>query len=117
MKGRVRPAVFQILLGVCGMVLLIACANVANLLLARAVSRRRTKQPSASRWEPAGPQIIGQALIESILLAGPLEGFAGPRRRRKWPGSFLCLLWPSAGSHYIPISTLPSPPGPRVSLF
>jgi predicted permease len=95
----------RILLGVCGMVLLIACANVANLLLARAASRRGQTALrlaiGASRR-----QIIGQALIEAILLAvaGGIAGLAVAVVAGR-----LLLALAFRGSHFIPISTLPSP--------
>ncbi len=94
----------QILLAVCGMVLLIACANVANLLLARAVNRRA--QTAVRLAIGATPrEIIMQALTESVLLA-VLGGIAGLIVAMGAAQLLLSLAFHSA--HFLPISTAPS---------
>ena len=94
----------QILLSVCGLVLLIACSNVANLLLARGVARRG--QTAVRLAVGATPrQIVVQALTESVLLAigGGIVGLVVAMAAAR-----LLLVLAFHNSHFLPISTAPS---------
>ena len=94
----------QILLSVCGLVLLVACANVANLLLARAVSRRAQ---TALRMAIGATrrQVISQALTESVLLA-IAGGIIGLIIAVVAARLLLALAFRSA--NFLPISAMPS---------
>jgi predicted permease len=96
----------QILLAVCGLVLLIACANVANLLIARGMSRR-TQTAVRLAIGASRARLVRQALVESVLLAvaGGAIGLAVAYGAEK---ILIALAFHQAT--YLPFQTTPSLP-------
>ncbi len=103
MKDQYGPSL-RILLAICGLVLVMACANVANLLLARAVARRAQ---TAVRLALGATRrrIVGEALAEGMLLAAA-GGAAGLLVAVAAARLLVALVFQD--SQFVPITTTPS---------
>ena len=83
--GDVRPTIVS-LMGAVAFVLLIACANVANLLVVRASARSRELAVRAAIGASRG-QLVRQMLAESLVIAALGTGAGPAARARRHPGA------------------------------
>ncbi len=99
--GEVRPAVIA-LMGAVGFLLLVACANIASLLLGRAVMRQRELAIRAALGA-SRRQVAGQLLVESALLAA--LGCAGGIALAWWVRGGIAGLLPKTipGLEHLPL--------------
>lgn len=88
--GKIRRS-FWLLLGACGFVLLIACANVANLLMTQATARERELAVRAALGASRG-RLIRQSMSEALLLVS--LGCAGGILLGAWGLKMLVALLP-----------------------
>ena len=89
--GALRPALV-LLLGGAGFVLLMACVNLANLLLARSSARRR-EMAVRTALGATGARLVRQALVETLLLS--LAGGAVALAVVRWGIGSLVALAPA----------------------
>jgi ABC-type antimicrobial peptide transport system permease subunit len=96
----------RILLTVCCLVLLIACANIANLLLARGAARR-SQTSLRLALGASRKRLIQQTFTESVVLS-VLGGIAGIAVA--YLGVKLIVALTFHGAHFVPIDAKPSLP-------
>jgi len=94
----------RLLMWISGLVLLIACANIANLLLVRGTGRKAEMSMRTALGAVRG-RLVGQLLTESMVLAA-LSGMAGLAVAYAGTRMLLALAFPGAQS--VPIHASPS---------